>query len=115
MNPQLQTLKRKNSLRGARVLITAIAIFLGSFLITGMARADVPKDPIPDVGGFLAPDDDVMKAELKAMNKRTISLSKVSEAKDKAVEKLTKDLEKRDATISALQDVVTALRKKIGY
>ena len=45
MNPQLQTLKRKNSLRGARVLITAIAIFLGSFLITGMARADVPKDP----------------------------------------------------------------------
>ena len=56
-----------------------------------------------------------LKAELKAMNKRTISLSKVSEAKDKAVEKLTKDLEKRDATISALQDVVTTLRKKIGY
>ena len=56
-----------------------------------------------------------LKAELKAMNKRNISLSKVSEAKDKAVEKLTKDLEKRDATISALQDVVTTLRKKIGY
>lgn len=56
-----------------------------------------------------------LKAELKALNKRNISLSKVSEAKDKAVEKLTKDLEKRDATISALQDVVTALRKKIGY
>ena len=67
MNPELQTLKRKNSLRGARVVTTAIAIFLGSFLITGTARADLPKNPIPDVGGFLAPDDDVMKAELKAM------------------------------------------------
>jgi cysteine-rich repeat protein len=67
LNPELQTLKRKNSLRAARVVTTAIAIFLGSFLITGTARADLPKDPIPDVGGFLAPDDDVMKAELKAM------------------------------------------------
>lgn len=56
-----------------------------------------------------------LKAELKAMSKKNVSMNKVSEAKDAAVEKLTKDLEKRDATISALQDVVTALRKKIGY
>lgn len=56
-----------------------------------------------------------LKAELKAMSKKSVSMNKVSEAKDAAVEKLTKDLEKRDATISALQDVVTALRKKIGY
>ena len=56
-----------------------------------------------------------LKAELKAVGKKNTVLGKVSETKDAAIEKLTKDLEKRDATISALQDVVTALRKKIGY
>lgn len=55
-----------------------------------------------------------LKAALKAISKRNVSLSKVSEAKDVAVKKLTKELEKRDATIFALQDMVTALRKKIG-
>ena len=59
----------KGKLAEARPLIaglSAVALLL-MFGIEGPVRADPVPNPIPDVGGFLAPDDDVMKNELKAM------------------------------------------------
>ena len=56
-----------------------------------------------------------LKAELKSSKTKNISLNKISEAKDAAVEKLTKNLEKRDATIAALQDSISDLKMKIGH
>ena len=67
LNPEWQTMKRSDSFRMMRVVSMACTVLLGSFLIPGTASADPVKDPIPDVGGFLAPDDEVMKAELKGM------------------------------------------------
>ena len=64
MNLELQKMKRASL---PSILLAALVIVSVSFLSSSHSHASNLKDPIPEIGGFLAPDDNVMKAELKGL------------------------------------------------
>lgn len=67
LKPELPKMKLTSLRRSLRFLAMFALMLFAGFGFSMTSFADPDSDRIPDVGGFLAPDDDVMKAELKAL------------------------------------------------